>query len=263
MSYVKINLTTFEIVENPSQFPRPGMLKSRSAQDRAAIHDDPGGFLGASREVDTLVRYDDVTTPDGTVTGKTPIYEKAMADPCPAGLRGFGWWPVVDQTPPLGFMDSHGAVAFTVDKANRRVIQAAPVIAPSAEVLADGFNQIERDLHRVIDAAAEQRRLDFITAGDGQAATYSVKLAEAVAIAAGATPSAAAHPFVWKEAAALGKSAADRAAEIVATSQAWFAIGSDIEAARQGAKVAVGAAKGDRTAMETAAAVDWAAIGGV
>jgi hypothetical protein len=64
------------------------------------------------------------------------------------------------------------------------------------------------------------------------------------------------------QAAALAKTPAIRAAEIMATQAAWFAIGSDIEAARQGAKVTVTAAKGGKVAMETAAAVDWAAIGG-
>ena len=69
-----------------------------------------------------------------------------------------------------------------------------------------------------------------------------------LALLVGATPDAAAHPFVVKEAAALGKTAAARAVESVATQAAWFAIGSDIEAARPGATVAVTQAKGNEAA---------------
>jgi hypothetical protein len=189
--------------------------------------------------------------------------ELALGRRCPLDMRGSGWVPVVDQSPPLGLLETHGAAAPVADETGKNWTITRPVVAPSAAALAAEYDRLERRLHSAIDADAEQRRLDFITAGDGQAATYGVKLSEASAIVAGATPSAAAHPFVWKEAAALGKSAGDRAAEIVATSQAWLVIGSDIEAARQGAKMAVGAAKGDKAAMETAAAVDWTAIGGL
>ena len=84
-----------------------------------------------------------------------------------------------------------------------------------------------------------------------------------MAINAGAAPSAANHPFVWKEAAALGLTAVARAVEITAKRDVWLAIGSEIEAARQGAKKAVTTAKGDKDAMEAAAVVDWAVVGAV
>ena len=197
--------------------------------------------------------------PEGTIADP----EIVLGDKCPAALIGFGWWPVIDNRPVLDTLETHGGIVAVPDDINRQVAITAPAVAPSAGDFAAYYDDLEASLQRQVDEAAEQRRLAFITGGAGQAATYRVKLAEAEAIVGGAVPSEAAHPFVWKEAAALGKTVPVRAAEIIATSQAWFVIGSDIEAARQGAKAGVTTAKGDQAAMETAAAVDFAAIGGV
>ena len=187
--------------------------------------------------------------------------ELALADRCPAAFRGVGWWPVTDLSPQLGMLETHGPAVLTVDPINRRVTAMAPVIQPSPEALAEAYDLIEIELHRRIDSEAENRRLDFITPGDGQAQTYRVKALEAEAIVAGATPSKTDHPFVWKEADALGVSTEARARAILAKQDAWASIGSDIEAARQGAKAAVSKAKGDKKLMESAAAVYWTTVG--
>ena len=231
MTRAKIDLTMFDVVEYPSEFPYPGVLKSRSAADVAAILDDARTFFTAPGSM-------------------------------PEGVAGFGWWPVVDETDFLGPMETYGDPVLTVDQFGRRVSLVRPIIAPSVGDLAAYYDRLESELHQQIDTDAEARRLDFITAGAGQSQTYALKLAEAEAINNGAVPTAAAHPFIWKEAQALGKSAAVRAVEIVATRNAWVAVGSDIEAARQSAQAAVTAAKGDELQMKVAAAVDWAAIGG-
>lgn len=270
MIFAKIRLKDFTLVEHPSAFPSLGTLAGRSDVERAAILDDPAAFFGEPEEVQTLDGQEDivetVTDDKGRtvemVVGQRNVMASAMADPCPEGARGFGWWPVIDQSPPLGLLETHGEPVLTVDPVGRRVVSVAPVIPAPADALSAFHDTLERDLHRRIDEGAERRRLDFITPGAGQSATYDAKAREAAAIIAGATPTEVDHPFVWREAAALGKTPLDRATEIASTAAAWTIVGSTIEASRQGAKVAVSAAKGDKTAMETAAAVDWAAIGG-
>ena len=261
MTHAKINLATFEIVEHPSAFPAPGALKALSAADRARALADPAAFFGEPVEVDTRVGSEDVTDANGIIVGRLPIWGKTTSDPCPDGARGFAWWPVFSLSPPLGLLETHGEAVLTVDQTNRRVSTRVPIIAPSADSLAAEYGRIEAELHRRIDIEAENRRLDFITPGDGQAQTYRVKAIEAEAIVAGATPSKTDHPFVWKEAAALDVTPEIRAIEILAMRDAWASIGSDIEAVRQGAKAAVTKAKGNKHSMEAAAAVDWAAVG--
>ena len=243
MTLAKIDLSTYDIAELPSRFPYPGVLKGRSSAEVEAILDDPATFFGDPVEIEN---------PDATIV---------TSDPCPDGARGFAWWPVVDLSPPLGLLETHGAPEHSVDIESRRVTALAPVIPPTAEALAVAYNLIEIELHRRIDSEAENRRLDFITPGDGQAQTYRVKTIEAEAIVAGTMPSKTDHPFVWKEAEVLGVSIEERANQILAKRDVWASIGSDIEAARQGAKAGVARAKGNNKSMEAAAAVDWGAVG--
>lgn len=259
---IKTDLTT-HVSMGREAFPWPGSLKGRSSEDQAAILADPGTFFGDPVMKQRLDRFDDVLDESGMIIGQEPVYIDAPHDPCPEGARGFGWWPEVDQSPALGIGETYGAETLTVDIPNKRWLVTRAVNPAPAGAVDAHFDAIEKSLHREIDAAAENRRLDFITPGAGQSATYDVKAAEAAAIVGGASPDVAVHPFVVKEAAVLGKTATARAAEIVATQAAWFAIGSNIEAARQGAKVAVTQAKGDEAAMRAAAAVDWSSVGGV
>lgn len=195
--------------------------------------------------------------------------EEVLADPelalggrCPAEMRGFGWWPVREIAPALGPLETAGEPEYAIDARARRVdaVRAAVPAPPAA--LAAYFRDLEAALRQRIDEEAEARRLDFLSPGAGQALAYRAKLAEAEAIAAGAAPDPARHPFVRAEAEALGVDPAARAAEIVAAAGAWSAAGAAIEAARHKARAAVAAARGDAAAMEKAAAVDWAAIGG-
>lgn len=258
---IKTNLTTHANMGREA-FPWPGVLKGRSSEDQTAILADAGTFFGAPVEVPAIVGEEDVIE-NGKIVGTKPIWGTVPNDPCPEGARGFGWWPEVDQSPDLAIGETYGAETLTVDIPNKRWLVTRAVNPAPAWAVDAHFDDLEKALHREIDAAAENRRLDFITPGAGQSATYDIKAVEAAAIVGGATPDAAAHPFVVKEAAALGKTATARAAEILATQVAWFAIGSDIEAARQGAKVAVSNAKGDEAAMRAAATVDWTSVGGV
>lgn len=107
-----------------------------------------------------------------------------------------------------------------------------------------------------IDAEAEQVRQLFLTPGSGQAMTYAKKEWEARAWAVdNATPT----PFLSAEAPARGMTVAVLAAEVLALSDAWVAVGSAIEGVRMGAKTAVAAAP-TLGGIIAAATVDWASF---
>ena len=169
---IKTDLTSFDNLGRQA-FPRPGVLKHRTSKEQEAILADPAAFFGDPKEVDTLDRHDDILDVSGHVTGRVPVYKKVLADPCPRGARGFGWWPEVDQSATLGIGETHGAETLTVDPANKRWIVTRAVIAAAPVEVSAHYDALEKSLHRSIDEAAEQRRLDFITNGAGQAATYT------------------------------------------------------------------------------------------
>lgn len=117
---------------------------------------------------------------------------------------------------------------------------------------------LKADALRSIDAAAEEYRLQFLTAGSGQAMAYRQKLDEARAFVADPEIDPALVPHIIAEASATGMTPADKAAQIIATFDGWVQISAGIEGKRAAAKAAVEAAQ---TAEEvaTAASVDWAA----
>lgn len=82
---------------------------------------------------------------------------------------------------------------------------------------------------REIDRAAEARRMQFITPGDGQALTYSAKYAEAAVFMDGGN-----GPFPWleSEAGSTGTDVATIAQSIVKSRQEWEAVGRLIETQR-------------------------------
>lgn len=116
---------------------------------------------------------------------------------------------------------------------------------------------LKADALRQIDASAETYRLQLLTGGSGQSMAYTQKLDEARAFVANPEIDPAEVPHVIAEAAATGMTPADKAAQIIATFDAWVQISAGIEAKRAAAKLAVEAAE---TAAEvtTAAYVDWA-----
>jgi hypothetical protein len=108
----------------------------------------------------------------------------------------------------------------------------------------------------LIDAGADKVRSMFITNTPGQMATYLEKEAEARRILAGDD---AATVFLSAEAAAIGISVADLAAEVVAQADMWRPIGARIEAARRKAKIGVASAP-NLGALAQAAKIDWQAV---
>ena len=243
----KIDLVTLTIVEEGARFPAPGALKNRPAADVAAIHDDPDGFF--------------------TSKGLAP----------PDGTAGFGWWRRVDISEPLEYGETYGdPTAPVVDAANRRTtfMRAKNRLDPAA--ISARLHALEVELVGRINDGAVARRLDFITGGDGQEASYLRKEAQARAIHSPETPTIDVHGFVWREAAIdaadpddpveVAALARALAVVIVAKADTWEVIGSMIEAERKRGAKAVAAAKLGRdqvaeNAMREAANINWSAIG--
>ena len=107
-----------------------------------------------------------------------------------------------------------------------------------------------------LDAQADQLAQKFITPGIRKALTYPRKEAEARAWLASGQPDTVAGPFLSKEAAARGMTVPDLAMEVIQRSDAWAAIGSEIEARTQGAKAALAAAA-TVGAIVAASRIDW------
>jgi hypothetical protein len=117
---------------------------------------------------------------------------------------------------------------------------------------------LKADALRQIDVSAENYRLQFLTGGSGQAMAYQQKLDEARAKIANPSIADASIPHIVAEAEATGMSKTDKAAQIVATFEAWQQISATIEGRRAAAKQAVEAASTPET-VTAAAAVDWSA----
>jgi hypothetical protein len=119
------------------------------------------------------------------------------------------------------------------------------------------IEQIRIDAAVQIDRGAEIYRLRFVTAGAGQAMTYTAKAEEARAYLADNT---VATPWLTAEADAIGSTVEEVANEVATMSARWTIIGSRIEGARMGAKHLLGQAT-DLAAIANAMAIDWDGVG--
>jgi hypothetical protein len=152
--------------------------------------------------------------------------------------------------------DQEAVVACDGAATTTRLVKLDPNSDALTSVIILDIDAIRAPLLRRIDADAEACRGRFITTGSGQAITYLAKQQEAAAFLADANASV---PILMAEAAATGATVAELAAEVSAAAAAWLVIGAKIEAARRGAKKAIGEAA-DILGMTTAAAIDWAAL---
>ncbi|WP_051272990.1 hypothetical protein [Sphingomonas phyllosphaerae] len=107
-----------------------------------------------------------------------------------------------------------------------------------------------------VDVEAEAARGRFLTAGSGQAMTYTRKETEARAWTA---DNSIATPFLSAEANARGLTLADLIAEVIGQADAWVTIGAAIEARRMGAKAAIAAAA-TFGGIVAARNIDWSAL---
>lgn len=107
-----------------------------------------------------------------------------------------------------------------------------------------------------IDAEAEATRLNFITAGSGQAMTYQQKSQEAAAVLADQEPTAEKYPLLAAEIGITAETLEEVAQIVDAAYQAWRVVGGRIEGLRLGAKAAVTAALTVEDA-KAAATINW------
>lgn len=93
-----------------------------------------------------------------------------------------------------------------------------------------------------VDREAEAQRLRHITPGAGQALVYEQKRAEAQRMENDPDPVASNYPLLAAEVGITAPTLAEVGSKVRELSAAWLATAAAIEAARLGAKVAIGAA---------------------
>ncbi|SEH51312.1 hypothetical protein SAMN05216228_10028 [Rhizobium tibeticum] len=120
---------------------------------------------------------------------------------------------------------------------------------------------VKARLKAVIDIAAEEERLKYITGGAGQAMTYQQKSDEAkryfAALEAGGTPEPSDFPLLSAEVGITAPTLGEVAAIVSGAFLQWQVIGSAIEAARLGTKASIEAAATASDAEAAANAVVW------
>ena len=130
---------------------------------------------------------------------------------------------------------------------------------PYASVADSNLNlePIREGLIGLVNHAAGQFRMQFITDVAGQQASYLAKEAEAKAWTSDADPTD--FPFLAAEAEYTATPIAEIAALVLATAAAWRGLAAQIEGRRRGAMVALAAAT-NVADLVRAAAVDWTAL---
>ena len=99
---------------------------------------------------------------------------------------------------------------------------------------------VQQEAYYMIDAAAENARLRYITGGAGQAQTYQEKSEEAADyVAAGYPADTSNYPFVQADANAYGSTPTDAADYILLKRSEWVTLGAAIEELRLGGKKGV------------------------
>lgn len=131
-------------------------------------------------------------------------------------------------------------------------------VSPPAGALdvapATPLSTLQADASVMVDSAAEEQRLKYITGGAGQAETYRIKADEAKAfIAAGRPADSSPYPIITAEAVAVGSTVSDLADLVVQTLATWTAKAAAIEAARRKGKVDISACAATDSANPTAA----------
>ena len=166
--------------------------------------------------------------------------ELALGDACPAAMRGIGWWPALNISPPLGLLESHDAAIVTLDPATRTAVISRAVIPATSEGLTAYYADLETALHLQIKRDTERAILAY--APDWKQRNALARSAELLEILVGGGVLTSGEEL---ERAAL------------------HAMRQRINAYRQasnGAEAAVTAALGDEAAMRAAVSVDWSAI---
>ena len=123
--------------------------------------------------------------------------------------------------------------------------------------------RLRENWKRTVENSAEAARQAFITPGYGQALVYETKRREAAVVMAllgvPMEPQQADCPHLWAEAAGLGLTVADLAAEVTAQAAAWVTASAAIEVLRLSAKAAIDAATSEAEIVAAAqnAMIAW------
>ncbi len=120
------------------------------------------------------------------------------------------------------------------------------------EVAAQTLSELKTELQNKVDADAEKVRLQYITAGSGQALVYELKEREAKALKAGGEIG----PHLAAESRLRGLTVDQIADLILATAAGWRMISAEIDALRLATKDAIAIAP-DHLSARAAATIDW------
>lgn len=182
------------------------------------------------------------------IDGKLGIYSSAARANVAADDKSYMEWLASGGEPtPWPKDDSGVATIAALDE----------VLAPYGfETGLDG-ERIKLSLKAIIDAAAEDERLKYITPGNGQAMTYQQKVAEAQAYKAASNPKAEDYPILSSEVGITAETLSGVADTVLAAFAQWQQIGAAIEAVRLGAKRDIDAAADEPAARAVVDAIEW------
>ncbi|SOC83131.1 hypothetical protein SAMN05421890_1576 [Ensifer adhaerens] len=130
-----------------------------------------------------------------------------------------------------------------------------------SEATEEALNDLKRALVQEVNAAAEAERKRYITAGEGQAMTYTEKLAQARAFLAIAGADPGDYPMIANEVGITATSAAGVAEAVIAAYTAWATIGAAIEKVRMTANKAIMDAADPDAARAIRDTIIWPAAG--
>ena len=161
-----------------------------------------------------------------------------------AAVYAEGAWTIVP--------DWRGYTYWLADRSKHKITELGEAPPPEAleECPPPPLEDVRLAALRFIDTKAEAARLQFITAGEGQAWTYMRKEQEAEAYQADPSPDPADYPLL---SACIPGDGADLAAvvvSVIAARDAWLQVGAAIEGIRRAAKTQVEAAP-DAAAIQT------------
>lgn len=102
----------------------------------------------------------DATPLPAALHGLSPadLLDLSWVDPA-LGLSGYGWWPVVDVSAPLGESEFYGEAVHTADPQTKRVLLTHPVLPLPPEKLAE-IAQAKAAAVQAAVLVAVQERLD-------------------------------------------------------------------------------------------------------
>nr|WP_278434127.1 hypothetical protein [Brucella anthropi] len=175
------------------------------------------------------------------------VYSSANQSLVPKSYQAFKNWIAEGNKPTRWPVDDNG---------DQTDAELSMVLKPYGLVLGTVANMKAR-LKALVDQAAENERLNYITPGAGQAMTYEQKVAEARAFKAASDPQAADYPVLSSEVGITGETLSEVAEIVLAAFALWQQIGSAIESIRLGAKRDIDAAEDEAAARAIVDAIVW------